>query len=910
MSPPWQLHLTPEATQELRDASRQAAARIARVLDALATAGPDSIETDHEGAAWTGRIISGDYAIAVAGRDGDSRIVVVRITLLDAHPAHQAVDLLPIRASARRKLGTVLQGLDLDLRYTLRALRRTPLFTAIVIATLAIGFGGATALLDIVQTVYRSALPFGDGERLVRLRNSNTSANGEIRRYNLTPRDWDLLRSNNRSFVEVVAQAGRSISLVGDGPSERISAIGVSANWAQTLRLRPIIGRTFTPDEERAGTDAGVGLISHALWQNRFGADSAVVGKTLRYDGGALTIIGVMPRSINYPYDAAVWTPWTFTPTGSTASSLNVIARLKDGVTMASAQADGARMHADRAAAKMQRSATAFDVATMRSDFIRDEARTVQALSFAVLFLLVLACMNVANLLVARFTTRRAELGLRAALGGRRDQQVRQMLIESLVLFATGTAAGMLVGNWMRGMLANTVPDVLRTQVGLSSNGVGTGVAMLTVGLGVFCGVAVGIIAGLRAVRTDPMMLVKQGGRGTIGRGDRRIFGVLVASQLSFSLVLLVGASLLIGRFRDLSGANPGYVLDDVDTMRITIEQERYRQPQARYELVRAIEERIAAVPGVASAGVTTVNPLCCGDWGMGIEIEGQVRGPNDPPTLVAHSYVTPGYFRAMRIPILKGSGFDERDRPDVPPTVVVDDAFARMAWPGENPIGKKVRSTQANQPWRTVTGVVPTTVHEAEMRASWFLPYYQDPTGNSTEQLHFMVHRKASVSMESLRDIVRQVDPALAVYGMTTMHALQSERTAQDRMGAVVSAVFAVFGLLLAGFSLYGLLSYSVELRSSEMGIRMALGASRHSIVGLILRDAAMRLAAGTVLGVSLALALNQLLRSSIDGLPWVPWQTLLGLTGLMALVTAAASALPALRATRVDPIRALRGS
>jgi predicted lysophospholipase L1 biosynthesis ABC-type transport system permease subunit len=241
--------------------------------------------------------------------------------------------------------------------------------------------------------------------------------------------------------------------------------------------------------------------------------------------------------------------------------------------------------------------------------------------------------------------------------------------------------------------------------------------------------------------------------------------------------------------------------------------------------------------------------------------------------------------------------------------TVVIDEEFARMAWPGQDAMGKRVRVARPNQPWRTVVGIVPVTEHEAEMRAAWFLPYYQDPNGPSTEQLHVMVRRADGVSLESLRNVVAQIDPALAVYGMTTMEALQLERTSQDRLGAIVSGVFAVFGLVLAGFSLYGLLSYSVELRRGEMGIRMALGASRSAIVSLVLRQAVTRLAAGITLGLALAVGVNQLLRGAIEGLDWVPWQTLVTLTALMTVVTGAAALAPALRATRVDPIRALRG-
>jgi putative ABC transport system permease protein len=674
------------------------------------------------------------------------------------------------------------------------------------------------------------------------------------------------------------------------------------------MRLRPVLGRTFTSAEDQAGTDAGVGLISYDLWQRRFGGDSAALGQTLRYDGGALTVVGVMAPNFNYPYDAAVWTPWTFQATNTTASSLNVVARLRDGVAIESARTDAARVHDERKVAGLVRSATSFDVATVRADFIRDDARTLQALSAAVFFLLILACVNVANLLVARFTTRRAELGLRAALGGRRDQQVRQMLLESFVLFTCGAVGGAVLGGWLRRALSVTIPETFRTQLGFIDHGVGSGVAALTLAVGLTCGVAVGIIAALRATKTDPMLLVRQSGRATIGRSDRRMFDVLVASQLSFSLVLLVGASLLIGRFRTLSGTHPGYDLTDVSTMRLTIDQERYRGPEARNQLVRVIEERIAAVPGVSAAGITTVNPLCCGDWGAPIEVEGKPIAPDEPATLVAHSYVTPGYFSAMGMPVVRGTGFQRTDASNGPLTVVIDEAFARMAWPGQNAVGKRVRLARPDQQWRTVIGIVPVTDHEAEMKASWFLPYSQDPLGPSTEQLHVMVRRSAAVSMESLRQLVAQIDPSLAVYEITTMAALQQERTAQDRLGAIVSGVFAVFGLLLAGFSLYGLLSYSVELRRGEMGIRMALGASRGTIVALVMRQAAFRLVAGIVLGLVLALGLNQVLRGAIDGLEWVPWQTLATLAALMTVVTAVAALAPAVRATRVDPIGSLR--
>jgi putative ABC transport system permease protein len=908
-TPRFPVHVSPEAAANMRAASRSGVADIAAALDALERSGPSGIDVHRKGSEWSGRVTAGDYVLTVAGRDGDPRIVVVQIDLVEQHAAQRVVEVLPLRYTTRRTLGGLLQGIDVDLRYTLRTLRRSPVFTAVVVLTLAIGLGGTTALMDVVHTVYRHALPFGDGDRLVRVRNTNTSPSGETRAYNLTPGDFELVRDQNRTFTSVVAMAGRSLSLTGDGPAERVSAIGVSPNWTQTLRLSPMLGRTFSPDEERAGSDAGVALISHSLWQRRFGADSSVLGQQLRFDGGTLVIIGVMPPRINYPYDAAVWTPWTF-PQGSAASSLNVVARLRDDASLETARVDAAQLQAARVAAASNRSATGFEITTSRSDFIRDDGRTLQVLSAAVLFLLVLACVNVANLLVARFTTRRAELGLRAALGGRRDQQMRQMMLEAVILFGAGALGGVLLGQWLRMLLSVTVPLVFRNQLGFGSGGVGSGVAAVTLALAVVCGLGVGVVAALRAIRVDPMTLVRQGGRGTVARADRRLFDALVAAQLSLSLVLLVGASLLIGRFVQLNSTDPGYDVTGVSTMRITVEQERYRAPDARHRLVQTLEERLSAVPGVSAVGITTVNPICCGDWGAPIEVEGRPVQPGEPATLVAHSYVSPGYFAAMNIRLLRGSGYERSDRPDGPLTVVIDEPFARMAWPGEDPIGKRVKIARPNQEWRTVVGVVPVTEHDAEMRASWFLPYLQDPTGSSTEQLHIMVKESRSVPMELLRDVIREIDPGLAVYGMTTMETLWSERSSQDRLGAIVAAVFAAFGLLLAGFSLYGLLSYSVELRAAEMGVRMALGASRGEIVWLVVKQAAARLSAGLAIGLALAVGANQVLRSMVDGLEWVPWPTLLGLAALMAVVSAIAAMVPALRATRVDPIRALRAS
>lgn len=908
MSKRWDVHLSPDAEAVFREASRSAVADIAAALDALTQSGPSIASIEETGSEWMGVLAAGDHILTVAGRESENRIVIVRIALAETHHTTRAVEVLPLSIATRRRLGAGLEGLDLDLRYTLRVIRRSPLFAIVVIVTLAIGFGGATALLDIVRSVYAGALPFGDGDRLVRIRNVNTSPDGEARKYNLSPSDVEFLRQDSNAFEGIVAMAPRSMSLGGDGPAERVSAIGVSPQWTQTLQIRPVLGRSFTREEEVAGANAGVALISHALWQRRFGGDSTVVGMPLLYDGGSLLIVGVLPAAFNYPYDAAVWTPWSFGP-GSRAGSLNVAARLSDGFTIAAARSAVATLHESRRAANLNGSATGYDVATVREDFIREEGRTIQALTIAVLFLLVLAFVNVANLLIARFTTRRVELGVRAALGGKRSLQVRQLLMETVLLFSCGALGGFAIASWLRGVLSVTVPEAFVTQLGFRATGVGGVTIALTLLLGVVAGLVVGYIASRRAVRTDPIELIRRGGRGNLAAGDRRVFDVLVGAQMSLSLALLVGASLLIGRFRDLSSVHPGYELDGVSTMRVTVEQDRYQSGEARRQLANALEERIAAVPGVEAVGITTVNPICCGDWAAPIEVEGRPLAPNEPATLVAHSYVTAGYFGVMSMPLRRGTGFDPSNRSEGAPSVVIDEAFAEMAWPGEDPIGKRVRVARTGRQWFTVIGVVPVTEHDAETRASWFLPYHQDPSGPSGEHLHIMVRSAGGVDMSTLRDVVSEIDPALAVYGVTTMEALQQKRRSQDRLGAIIAGIFAAFGLVLAGFSLYGLLSYSVELRRGEMGLRMALGADNHSILSLILRQAALRLVAGAVFGIVLSFAVNKGLRGVIEGLQWITWETMAALVLIMLVVTLVAAAAPAWRATRIDPIQALRG-
>lgn len=795
-----------------------------------------------------------------------------------------------------------------DVRFALRSFGRSPGFTAAVLLTLAIALGGTTAIFGAMYGVYQAALPFENADRLLRLRSFATSASGGERVYNMPDRDALAIRETSGTLSEVVMMRGYDLALVGGELAERIRAVEVSEGWVGTLGVEPLLGRTFTREEEASGRDARVALLSHGLWQDRLGGDPSLIGSTIRLDEGVLTVVGVMPPGFRYPYDAELWTPLRPDPTNHTGHDLNVVARMAPGVTIEEVRADLARVF-DRIGE--QAPGTVIDdgihVATLRADFIREDGRVVQALLVAVAFLLLLACVNVANLLTARFLARSRELGVRAALGAGRSRQFRQLLTETVLLFGAGGLLGLIVASWMSDTLQILVPNVLRDQLGLGA-GVGATVVLFAVGVSVLAGLAFGFAAAAKAQRMDLFSALYGGTRGsTTSRG--RLQDGLVIAELALSVVLLVGAGIMADHFRRLRTADLGFDVEGLYTLRVPVQQDRYASAQARGDLVRRLEEGMTALPGVTSVGFTSVNPLCCGDWGASIEVEGRPRSPDDPPLIIHHRYATPDFFDAMGIPLVRGSGFDPSDGPDAPPTVVIDEAMANRLWPGDDPLGQRVRLAQGEREWRTVVGVVADTYMEGDYTEAWFLPFHQQPLGRSNEDLHVMLRVRSPTAVDAARAAIAEVDPNLPTYEVAAMSALRDDLIAQDRLGSLVSASFAAFGLLLAAFGLHGLLAYLVSLRSREIGTRIALGASRGSILEMVLRQAGRLLAGGVAIGIVAALALDSFLRRAVLETELVSvWLILLPLLAFLTVVAGVAALLPAYRATRIDPATAFR--
>lgn len=794
-----------------------------------------------------------------------------------------------------------------DVRFALRSFRRSPVFTGAVLLTLAVALGGTTAIFGAMYSVYQAALPFEDADRLLRLRSFALSASGGERVYNMPDRDALAIRESSRTLTGVTAMGGYDVALVGGDRAERIRAVRVSAGWTELLGVSPALGRTFTRDEETLGAASGVALLSNALWQDRFGADPGIVGSTIQLDEGVLTVVGIMPPRFSYPYDAELWTPFRLDPTNHVGHDLNVVARMSDGTTIDGVRADMARIFES---IRDDSPGTVIDdgihVATARSDYIRDDGRIVQALLVAVAFLLLLACVNVANLLTARFVARTRELGVRAALGAGRGRQFRQLMTETVLLFAAGGVAGLLVASWLSDGLQILVPNVLRDQLGLDT-GIGPAVVGFSAGLSLFAGLAFGLAAAFRAQRADLFSALYGGQRGASRKRGRLQDGLVIA-ELALSVVLLVGAGVMADHFRRLRTADMGFAVDALYTLRVPLQQDRYASATARSDLVRRLEEAISSEPGVESVGFTSVNPLCCGDWGATIEIEGMERAPDDPPLLIHHRYATPGFFDAMEIPLLAGSRFDPSDGPDSPPTVIVDESMADRFWPGDDPLGRRVRWAREGAEWHTVIGVVADTHMEGDYTEAWYLPFHQNPLGRSNDDLHVMLRVRGPAAVEAARDVVSQIDPNLPTYEVAAMSDLRDELIAQDRLGSLISMAFAAFGLLLATFGLYGLLAYLVNLRSREIGTRIALGAPRGSILWMVLRRASRLLAVGVVGGTVTALLLNDVLRRIVTGVELAgPW-LVLPLVAFLTLVVGGAALVPALRATRIDPAKAFR--
>ena len=831
-----------------------------------------------------------------------------------------------------------------DLRYGLRMLWKKPVFTLIAILTLALGIGANTAIFSVVNSILLRPLPYPEPEQLVLINHdypliklkASVSAFG-YRHY----------RDNAKSFEHIVALSNNSYNLTGGGDPERINAVNVTANFFPLLGATAAQGRVFIQDEEQDGRNRVV-VLSEPFWRRRFGGRAEVLNQTITLNGENYTVIGIMPPGFRFGneigFTTDIWLPLTFPPAILTSNSLTneflfVLARLKNGVSFQQAQgeldglADGLRTQYMQGATRQNWGLT---IQAFNEMIVGDIRTPLWILLGAVSLVLLIACANVANLLLARATERHKEIAIRIALGAGRGRVVRQLLTESVLLAVTGGLIGFGLAAWGVSLLAKL--EQLRVprlqEIGLDSR-----VLLFTLGVSVLTGVIFGLVPALQTTRTDLHETLKEGGRqgSSLSRGWMRSAFVVIETALA--LMLLIGAGLLLRSFWHLQQVSPGFDPQNLLTMNLSLPDYRYREPQQRMAFYQQALEQIRALPGVVSAGATSILPLSGSNSSGSFRIEGRQVAQNESAPHGDRWAVTAGYFETMKIPLIRGRFFDQRDTPDAPaatpaaaasgatpvptaptpaapasfaPSVAIIDAdLAQKYWPNEDPVGKRItfEGPRDNPKWREIVGIVGHVKHrslEGESRVQYYIPHPQRPTAGMN--LAIRTTGKATDLTGAVRAVLAGLDRDLPVFRVNTMEQYVADSMTLRRFTMTLLGIFAVLALVLASVGLYGVLSYSVTQRSHEIGVRMALGARAADVLRLVVRQGMVLAGLGIALGLLGAFALTRVMKTLLFGVSAADPLTYLVIAGLLAGIALLACWLPARRATRVDPMIALR--
>ena len=799
-----------------------------------------------------------------------------------------------------------------DLRHGARLLLRTPAFTMVAVAALAIGIGANTAIFSVVNTLLIEPLPYRDAERLAVIWEHNLPRD---RKNNVvSPGNYIHWREMQQSFEEVAAISGSvglsfKVTVTGAGDPEEVPLQLVTASFFPLLGVDPAHGRPFAPDEDKPGSR--VAVISDRLWKRKFGGDPGLLQRSITINGNANTVVGIMPPGFSYlDKTVDVWLPMGFSAQARTPRGrwINVAGRLKPGVTFEQAQRDMTRVHAEltRLFPDFNTGWTA-RVVPLREELTGNVRPALLILLAAVAFVLLIACANVANLLLARATSRHRELAVRAALGAGRGRIVRQLLAESFVLAAIGGLGGLLLAWWALNLLRAVVAEKLPIQR-LEAVGIDGGVLAFTLIASVASGILFGLVPALTASGAALTEALKEGGRtGSAARGNRTR-GAFVVIEMALALVLLVGAGLLIRSFVHLLQTDPGFDAARTVTMDVSLPGSRYDEPQ-RTAFYRRLIDRAGVLPGVQSAGAISFLPLTGLGAATSYTVVGQPLPPKGEEPVCDVRVATNGYFTAMGIPLLRGRWFNEDDPSDAKNRVIVNEAMARRHWPGEDPIGKRVRINWNDTRDDEVIGVVGNVRHDGlqtEARAMSYWPHARFPYTGMTLTIRTAGDPMGIVN--AVRAIVHEQDPQLAVADIRTMDQVVSDSVAERRLTMVMLVVFASSALVLAAVGIYGVIAYSVTQRTQEIGIRMALGAQRSHVLRLVVGQAMLLASAGIVLGAAGAFALTRLMANLLYGVRPSDPVTFAAVAAVLAAVALLASVLPGRRATRVDPVVALR--
>ncbi|HWN99400.1 MAG TPA: ABC transporter permease [Blastocatellia bacterium] len=843
----------------------------------------------------------GEASKAALGQLSDSRLLALELRRVERPVPSESVVL-----GARRR--NMIGDMFSDLRYGARSLRKNPAFTAIAVITLALGIGANTAIFSVVDGVLLRPLPYPEPDRLAMV--YGTSSGASLDGSPLCAADFLDWKSQNQVFESIAGFSANRFSYTGGETPEEVEGAWVTADFFTTIGVQPALGRAFMPDEDLAKTAPTV-VISDRFWRRFLGSDPNVLDRTITLNARAFTIIGVMPATFSFPEkDTVLWAAERLALTRRGPYYMWGLGRLSPGATLERAQSE-LDMIARRVQDQINRPTRdwTWTSISLAGRIVGKIRLALLVLLAAVSFVLLIACANIANLLLARATAREKEISVRIALGATPARLVRQLLTESLLLAAVGATAGLPLALWgVRLLVAVSPADFPRLQE-ISIDGRVLGMTLLAA---LACGLIFGLAPALQSSRLNLNESLKEGGRGADGSGRRRMRSALVVTEIAFSLMLLIGAGLMIKSFMRLQSVSPGFRPDHVLTMHLSLPHVRYDTNEKINNYNRQLIERVTAVRGVEAAGLSISLPPDNLDVEDSFSIEGNPWPPGTSELFVPIVFTSPEYFATLGIPLLQGRSFNASDKEGSPLVVIINQTLAEQFFPDQSPIGRRLKVGGANRPrnpWMEIVGVVGDVKYsglDAKPEPAYYAPLEQNVWGAA-----YLVVRASSNPASlapAIREQIWELDKDIPIANLATMDQLLSKSVAQPRFRTLLLGLFAALALVLASVGIYGVISYSVTQRTHEIGIRMALGAQPRNVMTLVIRQGMMLALIGLAVGLAASLALTQIMESLLFEVSATDQATFAVVAVLLAGVALLACWIPARRAARVDPMVALR--
>jgi predicted permease len=809
------------------------------------------------------------------------------------------------------RMGYFLETMWQDFRYGMRVLAKSPVFTTVAVLSLALGIGANTAIFSVVNGLLLRPLPYPDSQRIVHVWHTPPQESFPgMTRFSVSPANYLDWKDQSDSFEQMAAYGYAGFSLSGSGDPVAVTGAAVSSDFFSALRSNTSQGRTFLPEEDQPGRDQVV-VLSHGLWQRAFGADPNLIGQTLTLNSRSFTVVGIMPAGFEFPREAELWVPLAWDDAERQTRSIHdylVIARLKQNASLAQAQAEmstiSSRLEQQYPEADKGWGAV---VIPLQEDLIGDIRPALLVLFSAVGFVLLIACANVANLMLARGAGRRKEIAIRIALGAPRARIVRQLLSETVLLAVVGGLLGLLLAGWGSALLVQLSSDSLPNpgEIGIDKWALG-----FTLLVSLVAGVAAGIAPAFQFATDDTSETLRQGSGRTGGSSAKqRTRKALVICEVALSLILLIGAGLMIRSFWKLQQVDPGFNTGNTVTMSVGLSHIKYPDARQQVAFFDRVLEQVVALPGIVSVGATTTLPLSGGGSTQPFTVEGRPTPAVAEQPMAQTRYISSDYFRAMGIPLRQGRFFSDQDRENSVPVIIISEAMARRFWPGEDPIGKRLTpSFHLQQGPREIVGVVGDVKGglDADAASMMYMSYKQAPRPYMT-----FVARTASDPQNFIQVIskaIYAVDKEQALTNVGTMEQVLAASLSGRRFNMTLLISFAVLALVLAAVGVYGVMNYSVTLRRRELGIRMALGARAADVLRLVLGQGLTLTLTGIGAGLVGAYGLTHLMASLLYGVTATDFLTFVSVSGVLMAVGLLASYLPARRATKVDPMIALR--